>query len=380
MDEESPLSSTCLCPSVDSSFDSHEIDDPRSSRRKGSTFQSMLSCNVASVRQSAQLLFAVAGVYATYICYGVFQEQLFRYRSVDGKAFRYVWSLQVLESITTFWFGLAGRYLFGCDHDLPVKGIMFSGVSQVFAKVFCSMSLAAGMSFPVMTLAKSSKIVPVMLGQFLLGGSLYGVRDYLFAGLLVMGTVLLSLGTSKNLGESDASCSRMGMVYVLISLCMDGCTGGLQKQLKRDTVGTPPTTYDLLVYTHGSMLAIALLISMVSNDLWEGIVYIQLDPGVAVLVARLCALSVIGQFFIFYVIVNFDSMVCVTITTTRKMWSTLLSIAMFQHQLTSTGYIGLTLALAGLIIEIQGKVLVGHYGHQQTRKSQDQNKKPDGIL
>lgn len=345
-DEESQLSE-----SFSTSCDESVVND-RSSRNKGKKFNAAPT----KLRRSAQLLFGVSGVYASYICYGVLQEHLFRYRSVDGKAFQSVWFLQILESIASLALGIIGRYFCGGRRDLPLKGIMMSGVSQVFSKVFCSMSLAAGLSFPVMTLAKSAKIVPVMIGQLILGGSRYGVRDYLFAALLVTGTVMLSLGTSNHMQSVDSSNSTLGIVFVLFSLFMDGCTGGLQKQLKRDTADTPPTTYDFLLFTHVSMLSTSVLVSLVCGDFWQGALFLQQEPSIAVLVMQLCALSVIGQSFIFYVIANFDSMVCATVTTTRKMWSVMLSITMFQHQLSSAGYGGLALALAGLAVEVHDKV------------------------
>jgi len=345
-------SSRSTCSSCDESV----IND-RSGRLKGKSFKPAgASTKLSMLRRSAQLLFGVSGVYASYICYGVLQEQLFSYRSAGGKAFQFVWFLQVMESIASLVLGIVGRYFCGGRRNLPLRGIMMSGVSQVFSKVFCSLSLASGLSFPVMTLAKSAKIIPVMIGQLILGGSSYGVRDYLFAALLVTGTLMLSLGTSKHTQSDDSSNSTMGVVFVLISLVMDGCTGGLQKQLKRDTADKPPTTYDFLLFTHVSMLSTSLLVSVVTGDFWQGALFLQQEPSVAVLVVWLCALSVIGQTFIFYVIANFDSMVCATVTTTRKMWSVFLSITMFEHQISSTGYSGLALALAGLAVEIQDKV------------------------
>jgi len=317
------------------------------------------SINSRLRQRTFQLLVGVLGVYAAYLSYGLVQEQLYRFRDArTGSSFGYVWCLQVLESTASIGLGVVGRYFCGGRKDLPLRPFVLSGVSQVLAKVFCSLSLAAGLSFPVLTLSKAAKIVPVMLGQLLLGGSTYGIRDYLFAGLLVSGTVLLSLGSSKNANHSshDDRNSTMGIAFVLLSLVMDGCTGGLQKQLKRDMAATPPTTYDFLLYTHISMLTTAFVVSVITGDLWHGLVYIQQQPAVAVLVTQLCLLSVVGQSFIFYLISNFDPMLCATVTTTRKMWSVLLSIFLFQHQLSTMGYSGLVLALAGLGVELQSKV------------------------
>jgi len=346
-----------------SSFNTNTSQTSRQKEHQPNATASATS-QLAKVRRTSQLLFGVFGVYAAYLYYGIVQEELFRFRSADGGAFRYAWFLQVMESIASIALGLVGRYFCGGRRDLPCKGILLSGISQVFSKVFCSLSLAAGLSYPVMTLAKSAKIVPVMLGQLLLGGSSYGVRDCLFAGLLVTGTVMLSLGTSDDKGSDSSSNSTMGIAFVLLSLVMDGCTGGLQKQLKRDTGDTPPSAFDFIFYTHVSMLSTALVVSLITGDLGRGLFYVQQEPAVALLVTKLCTLSVVGQCFIFYVIAHFDPMVCATITTTRKMWSVLLSIAMFHHQLSIAGYSGLALALTGLGVEVQNKVFGS--GHSST--------------
>merc|ERR1719326_602158 len=70
---------------------------------------------------------------------------------------------------------------------------LISGALQVTAKYFTTASMISGVSFPVATLAKSSKMVPVMIGQLLLGKATYGFREYLHVGLIVGGTAVVSM-------------------------------------------------------------------------------------------------------------------------------------------------------------------------------------------
>jgi UAA transporter family len=79
-------------------------------------------------------------------------------------------------------------------------------------------SLSAGLSFPVVTLARSAKIVPVMLGQLFMGGSSYAMRDYLFAVLIVVGTALLSAGgktadDDHELAQSRNTLSELVLIF-----------------------------------------------------------------------------------------------------------------------------------------------------------------------
>jgi solute carrier family 35 (UDP-galactose transporter), member B1 len=356
---------------------------------------------LSSVRL-AKLLFGTFGIYAAYLSYGLYQEDLYRYRAPlydhDPHAppvFRSVWFLQVLESAASIGLGIIGRKFWTnhstnnhddkSHHNKPyhyytlqsLRPFLLSGAAQVFAKVFMSLSLVMGASFPVATLAKSAKIVPVMIGQLLLGGATYNVRDCAFAVLVVSGTVLLSLGkttTTTNHHHASSSSSGVetphndtvaGVTFIFLSLVMDGCVGGLQKKMKRDWKDHPPTTYDYVLFSHISMIGIAGLFSILTRDWWSGLHCLIQYPAVAQMVAAVCFLSVMGQWFIFYVISHFDPLVCATITTTRKIWSVMLSIAFKGYALSSTGYAGLALAILGLAMEVEQKARPAYTNKQQ---------------
>ena len=62
-----------------------------------------------------------------------------------------------------------------------------------------------------------------------------------------------------------------------------------------------------------------------------------------------------GQSFIFYTIATFDPLVCTTVTTTRKIFSVLLSIFLKGHSLPPAGWAGVALASAGILAEAAGK-------------------------
>jgi UDP-galactose transporter B1 len=225
-------------------------------------------------------------------------------------------------------------------------------VSQVFAKAFTYLSLAAGVSFPVVVLAKSAKIVPVMLGQLILGKSQYGFRDYMFALLIVCETVLLSGGETALTPGS----STIGLLLIAASLVMDGVTAGLQKRILNNTKNAPLTSFDFLLFTNFSMVTVAVVISVLTGDFVNGWQFIQNNPAALKLLLKCCLFSAVGQSFIYYVVATFDPLVCSTITTTRKIFSVLLSIIFKGHILNDRGRAGLVFALAGLAIEIEHKL------------------------
>jgi UDP-galactose transporter B1 len=316
-----------------------------------------------------KLIFGSAGIYLAYLSYGSTQEDVFHFQSpVDGSKFRYAWFLQVLESSVNILVGFAGRWTFGGTKDLKLLPFLHSGAAQVFAEVFTSLALAAGLSFPVCIMAKSCQMVPVMLGQLMLGGSSYTLRDYTLAGAIVGGTVLLTLGVSKGSdgSGSDSSVSNvsgsdddddsiiiknntngysnmtMGLVFIVVSLVFDGVTAGLQKRLKEDAAktGKIPTSYDFLLYTNLSMAAVAMTIALATGDWQQGCDFVASNPAILRLLLLCCLFSAVGQSFIFYVVANFDPLVCSTVTTTDKIMSVVWSIATKGHVLSVQGSFG----------------------------------------
>jgi solute carrier family 35 (UDP-galactose transporter), member B1 len=329
------------------------IKDVQPTSRPHSTTITTASNNTAQTKV-VQLLIGAAGIYATYLYYGVVQEDLFRYRSSSGDGFSYVWALQVLESAVTMIIGYMGRKLCGGRKNLPLLPFFHSGISQLAAKALMSLSLAAGLSFPVVVLAKSAKIVPVMIGQLLLGGSKYSFHDYLFAVMIVAGTSLLSAGnTSEHV--ASGSDTLTGLVLITLSLTADGFTGGLQKKLKRVTASMAPTTYDFLFYSHVAQFCAAIVVCCVTGEMYTAPSYLINNPTIWWWIGASCVCSAIGQCFIFYVISCFDPVVCTTITTTRKMLTVMFSIGFKGHDLSSWGYVGLGLAVSALLLEVEAK-------------------------
>jgi UDP-galactose transporter B1 len=342
--------------------------------------------------QALQLLFGAGGIYASFLYYGSLQEDVFRYVSpTDGSKFTMAWYLQVLESLANVIFGtvalvimgLTGagyelkddvgdnncgisegfnnsnsttnRKWWGGTPNLPKRPFVASGLSQVCSKAFTSLALANGLSFPVATLAKSGKMAPVMIGSLILGGASYGLRDYLQVLAIIAGTAVLSMG--KNKSDSSSS-STLGVAFILLSLIMDGITGGVQKRLlaemKRSNIKLQP--YDMLTFTNLFMMIFALLISTVLGEFTQGITYCSHNPEVFALIWKFSLCSAIGQSFIFYTVARFDPLVCSTVTTTRKIFSVLISILFKGHSIPAQGWMGLAMAIGGILSEVSHKV------------------------
>lgn len=307
----------------------------------------------SGLSDSLKLIIGAGGIYGAFLYYGSLQEDVFRYTAEDGTQFKQAWFLQVLEALANVIIGFAGMQLSGPTSGIPLKYFGISGAAQVSAKACTSLALANGLSFPVATLAKSGKMAPVMAGSLLLGGASYTLREYLQVAAIIGGTAIVSMGKKKGGGSS----STMGVVYIVLSLALDGVTAGFQKRLKTDTakVNVKPKPYDFMFWTNLFMCLTAAVIAGVLGEVNSGMAFCVANPEIFSKIIKFAICSAAGQSFIFYMISNFDPLILSTVTTTRKIFSVLLSIFLKGHTLSLVGWTGISLACGGIMSELQSK-------------------------
>jgi len=318
------------------------------SSRGGNTHNPIMSSD------SIKLLIGAGGIYSAFLYYGSLQEDVFRYTSSDGSKFTDAWFLQVLEALANVVVGFVGMQIMGPTKNIPLRMFGISGASQVTAKACTSLALANGLRFPVATLAKSGKMAPVMAGSLLLGGASYTTREYLQVAAIVGGTAVVSMGKKK--GGSSAS-TTLGVGYIVMSLVLDGVTAGFQKRLKKETAeaGVKPKSYDFMFWTNLFMCGTALVVALGLGEVNSGIGFCVREPEILAAIVKFSICSAIGQSFIFYTISNFDPLVLSTVTTTRKIFSVLLSIFLKGHTLSGIGWSGIMMACGGIVSELQAK-------------------------
>lgn len=307
----------------------------------------------AGLSDGVKLLIGAGGIYGAFLYYGSLQEDVFRFVATDGAAFKQAWFLQVLEAFANVIVGFIGMTIVGATKGIPQQMFAISGAAQVSAKACTSLALANGLSFPVATLAKSGKMAPVMMGSLLLGGASYTLREYLQVAMIIGGTAVVSMGKKK--GSSTSS--SMGVFFIVMSLVLDGVTAGFQKRLKSETAkaGIKPKPYDFMFWTNLYMCLTAVVIAIGLGEVQTGTAYCAANPEILSKIIKFALCSAVGQSFIFYTIANFDPLVLSTVTTTRKVFSVMLSIFLKGHSLSAMGWSGIALACSGILSELQSK-------------------------
>jgi UDP-galactose transporter B1 len=300
------------------------------------------------------LLFGAAGVYAAFLYYGSLQEDVFDFKDPSGQKFTQSWFLQAIEAFANVIVGFMGMMFTGRTGGLPLEMFALSGATQVAAKACTSSALASGLSFPVATLAKSAKMAPVMVGGILLGGKKYSLRQYLQVGAIIAATVLVSMKKSK---PGAAGSSILGVVYICSSLALDGVTGGVQDKLKArcKAKDCKPQPYDFMFWTNLFMFLVGLAVAFGLGEVAPGAAYMAANPTIMWKVVLFAACSAVGQSFIFFLVSEYGPLKSATVTTTRKIFSVLLSVFTKGHTLSAIGWAGIALGSLGIVGELTEK-------------------------
>lgn len=194
------------------------------------------------------------------------------------------------------------------------------------------------------------------------------MREYASVIAIIAGTAIVSMGGKKKSGPAS---SALGITFIFLSLAADGLTGGLQKRLKAKTaaLGVKPKPYDFMFWTNFYMALTAAVIALVFGEFATGFKFLSSNPAMFEKVLKFALCSAVGQSFIFYTISNFDPLVATTVTTTRKVFSVLLSIFLNGHAMSVEGWIGIGLASAGILSELLDKSGGGHHGKVEKKES-----------
>ena len=206
-----------------------------------------------------------------------------------------------------------------------------------------------------------------MLGGLVLGGRKFSRFQYLSVAFVTFGVFLFNYGKPSSSGKSASvrENSTYGLILIFLSLVFDAITGGLQDKVKVSTkILNPshrktakPSAHESMLYTNLSGAIIAFAFAIVTGQIASGIEFCAKYPKVLKAIVSYSFASAVGQNFIYYTITSFDVLVLTTVTTTRKIFSTVYSVFRNPNQtLTNIQWTGCFIVFAFLGMETAEKV------------------------
>lgn len=315
----------------------------------------------ASVLNLTPVKFAIAvgGIYTSYIYFGLIMERLFNtdYSGLNRakgtyEKFNFGFATSLFQNIFSFILAaLVNRFYYKqTESKMDIKSELVIGTCS-FGSVFMASQALAYVPFPVQAIMKSSKIISILLISLLLGFKGQHTRSQYFCGFIITaGIVIFNLSEKKHTG-GDNDFNIIGIVAILISLFCDGYLGTTQGEIKKKY---NPNQWDQMESLNKYAGLLCLTVANVTFQMGDFMKFVIEHPLVIKDLVLLAILGTFGQVFIFYTIANFSPLILSIITTTRKFFTVLASIVIYQHQVSVIQWMAIGLVFAGVFVEMLG--------------------------
>ncbi|KAK8489257.1 hypothetical protein V6N13_009547 [Hibiscus sabdariffa] len=295
-------------------------------------------------------IFAVCGIMITLVIYGVLQEKIMRVPyGVNKEYFKYslflVFCNRIATSVVSAGFLLASKKTLA--PVAPVYKYCLISVSNILTTT-CQYEALKYVSFPIQTLAKCAKMIPVMIwGTFIMQKTYKGF-DYFVAFLVTVGCsifILFPAGADISPYSKGKENTAWGVSLMVGYLGFDGFTSTFQDKLFK---GYDMEVHNQIFYTTLSSCILSLIGLILQGHLLSAMDFVSRHNDCFLDIVLLSTVSTISQFFISYTIRTFGALTFATVMTTRQLVSIMLSCVWFGHPLSWEQWIGAVIVFGSL--------------------------------
>lgn len=238
------------------------------------------------------------------------------------------------------------------------KAPLWAFAPAAFSNTMSSWSQYASLkfvSFPVQTVFKSSKIIPVMIMGKILKDTKYPLTQYVEAFCITVGVAIFSVASKES--NSDTSTHLIGLVYLLMYIFFDSFTSQWQDKVYVKYGRPNVDPYQMMLGVNSSAICITTLGLILTNDFPVVIEFLKANPIVFRYNIITAITSASGQLAIFYTIKEFGPIIFTIIMTTRQIFSICLSAVLFHHHISYKSLFGAGMVFGVLFYQIRRKYL-----------------------
>ncbi|XP_010044716.1 UDP-galactose/UDP-glucose transporter 3 isoform X1 [Eucalyptus grandis] len=310
----------------------------------------------AGLRRVLVLALCVGGIWSAYIYQGVLQETLSTKRfGPDGKRFEHLSFLNLAQNVVCLiWSYIMIKIWSGSGSGgAPLWTFWSPGITNTIGPAMGIEALKY-ISYPAQVLAKSSKMIPVMLMGTLVYGIRYTIPEYICSFLVAGGvsTFALLKTSSKTISKLAHPNAPLGYLLCFLNLMFDGFTNATQDSI---TARYPRTTaWDIMLGMNlwGTIYNLIYMFAWPQGIGYEAIQFCKQHPEATWDIFLYCLCGAVGQNFIFLTISRFGSLANTTITTTRKFVSIVVSSVLSGNPLSTKQWGCVVMVFSGLSYQI----------------------------
>jgi adenosine 3'-phospho 5'-phosphosulfate transporter B3 len=283
------------------------------------------------------IIVASAGIFSTFLLHGIGHEKL-----CSGFQF----SETVFLTFAQF-LGYAGVAFPTLISNIRTR---FRGLRAPFRAyavtafaLMMSMSLgnfaAIRLSYPTQVLFKSSKLIPVMIGNVIFLHKRPKSMEVVSVMLIVLGLIGISLGDFRGKNKFDA----IGICAVIGALCFDAVASNMEDKVMSH-YGASQSELISMIYTMGAV-SIG-IVSILMGQMAGGIVRLTQNPVSLLYLFLFAVMGALGIQFVYLVMKVFGSLVTVMTTSLRKALTVCLSFIVFRDKKFTSWHAGAIILLA----------------------------------
>lgn len=313
--------------------------------------------------QALKFLFCFCGLQASYLTWGFMQELIMTTDFTPTK------NVPDGRFPSAQFCVFSNRFLAVIVAMIAVKlkhgAIYANNVAPLWAFTPCALSNTMSswsqykslkyVSFPVQTVFKSSKVIPVMVMGKLLKGTGYPLTQYVEAFFITLGVAIFAL-TSKE-GSGEDSTQLVGLLCLCTYIVFDSFTSQWQDKLYTKYGRPNVDPYQMMLGVNTSAICITTVGLIVSGDIPIVLEFFRANPTVFNYNIVTAITSASGQLCIYYTIKEFGPIAFTIIMTTRQMISITLSAIIFGHHISAVSFCGAAIVFAVLFYQIRRKYL-----------------------
>ncbi|KAL0479137.1 hypothetical protein AKO1_008011 [Acrasis kona] len=322
----------------------------------------------ANASRTALLILCAVGALLFYILSGVAQEYV--YTQYDGFSFGFFLTLFQFASYAFFsgihWYispGHQRQHMILPDKSIKtqqnfdIKWYFLLGALMV-AGVGLGNQALSYINYPTKILFKSSKLLFVMAAGVFITKKKYGVWDYAASLLMMLG--LFGLFYANNSAKATTDVVEAGLGWdafvgasmLFSALASDSVASNVQEKILQEMDRTPT---ELIFWGHLVGACILVVVCVVVGQLFPAIEFCVKNPSILIALLFYAVLSYVGVQFVHTCTKSFGIIVTLTITSSRKVISVMLSYILFPKPLTLVHFFAIVLVFIGIFLRIYSK-------------------------
>jgi solute carrier family 35 (UDP-galactose transporter), member B1 len=302
-----------------------------------------------SMGKNASLVLHTIGIYIFFLVFGIYGEKLTT-TAYNGRRYDSALFPSMLQSLGGV---MISRVMMSCNNiTMEVKsGALLHQYAYLAILGLVSSRLGFTslkyLSYPTLLIAKSCKLIPIALMNFLIYRKILSHKRCLWLALTSVSVLSFTLFGKQS--SSTGGSGALGIPILVTSLLLDGIVNSIQDYIFEEF---KVSVFHMMYYISLIKFFTPFTVILLTDNLRYSIVFMSRTPDVILDLFLYSTFNVLGQVVIYLMVQSHGSLVLTTVNLTRKMFSILLSLVLFGHKIKRIQVLSVLGVFASIALEV----------------------------